>query len=74
MQKQSALVGIVPRKSLGYKLKWRESAVASRIIVYRDKSNIENKEKYEEFFTWSLEKILSFRKVFGEYIKKFKKF
>jgi len=61
-------------KGLGYKLQWRESAVASRIIVYRDKSNIENKEKYEEFFTWFLEKILSFRKVFGEYIKKFKKF
>jgi hypothetical protein len=60
-------------KELGLQLDWRERDSVCRIVVYRDNFDIENNTEMERYFDWLLNTALSFRKVFGVYIKKIKK-
>lgn len=59
-------------KELGDEVEWVDAAIASRIIVKKEVSNIFNQEESEAYYSWLYEKTILFQKIFTKLIKDFK--
>ena len=60
-------------KEIGEKAEWIDAPVASRIVIKKEVSAIFNQDESENYFAWLYEKTILFQKVFGRYLKDFKK-
>ncbi len=60
-------------KEIGDSIEWIDAAVASRIKIKKEVSNVFNQDKTEKYFIWLYEKTVLFQKIFGKYFKEFKK-
>lgn len=58
---------------LGDKANWVDAAVASRIVVKKQVSDVFAEEDVEDYFTWLYERTVQFHKVFGKKFREFKK-
>ena len=58
-------------KEIDEKIEWVDSAVSSSLKTKKQVSDIF--EKNEQYFIWLYEKTILFQKVFGKYIREFKK-
>lgn len=62
---------VLIEKEIDEKIEWVDSAVSSSMKIKKSVSDIF--EKNEQYFIWLYEKTILFQKVFGKYIKEFKK-
>lgn len=62
---------VLIEKEINEKIEWVDSAVSSSLKIKKPVSNIF--EKNEQYFIWLYEKTILFQKVFGKYIREFKK-
>ena len=60
-------------KAIGEPIEWIDAAVASRIKIKKEVTDLFNQREAEKYFTWLYEKTVLFQKVFGRYLKEFKK-
>jgi len=60
-------------KEIGEPIEWVDAAVASRIKIKKEVSNLFDQAAAEKYFAWLYDKTVLFQKVFGEYLKEFKK-
>lgn len=60
-------------KKIGLTIEWVDASIASRIKVEMKVSELFKQEELEKYFIWLYEKTILFQKVFGEYIREFKK-
>ena len=60
-------------KEIEEKAEWVDASIASRIKVEKKVPFIFEQENYEEYFKWLYEKTILFQKLFGKYIRDFKK-
>ncbi|MFM2330662.1 MAG: hypothetical protein RLZZ26_169 [Candidatus Parcubacteria bacterium] len=60
-------------KEIGEQAEWVDAAVASRIKIKREVSNLFSRNEAEKHFAWLYEKTLLFQKVFSKYFKEFNK-
>jgi len=60
-------------KEIEEKIKWVDAPVASRIIVNKEVPGVFNQSEAENYFDWLYKQTILFQKVFGKYIKEFKK-
>jgi len=60
-------------KEIGESIEWVDAAVASRIKIKKEVSNLFDQAEAEKYFAWLYEKTVLFQKVFGRYFKEFKK-
>ena len=60
-------------KNIGLPIEWIDAAVASRIKIKREAPEFFNQVESEKYFSWLYEKTILFQKVFGGYIREFKK-
>ncbi len=60
-------------KELGVKAEWIDAAVASRIVIKKEISDLFSKIEIANNFTWLYEKTLLFRRVFSKYLNDFRK-
>lgn len=60
-------------KEIGEPIEWIDAAVASRIKIKEEVTDLFNQKEAEKYFTWLYEKTVLFQKVFGRYLKEFKK-
>jgi len=60
-------------KEIGEPIEWIDAAVASRIKIKKEVTDLFNQREAEKYFTWLYEKTVLFQKVFGRYLKEFKK-
>lgn len=60
-------------KIIGEKTEWVDAPVASRIIIRKSVSDIFDSNEAKAHFGWFYEKTVLFQKVFGKYLKEFKK-
>lgn len=60
-------------KEIGEKLDWVDASVASRIICNKEVSGVFDQAEAESYYDWLYKKIILFQKVFGKYVKEFKK-
>ncbi len=59
-------------KRIGLPIEWVDAAVASRIKIKKEVSELFNQGESKSYFNWLYEKTVLFQKVFGEYIREFK--
>lgn len=59
-------------EEIGAKLEWVDAAVASRIVMKKNVSDVFSQNEAESYFLWLHEKTVLFQKVFGKYFKEFK--
>ena len=62
---------VLIEKEINEKIEWVDSAVSSSLKIKKSVSDIF--EKNEQYFSWLYEKTILFQKVFGKYIREFKK-
>ena len=62
---------VLIEKEINEKIEWVDSAVSSSLKIKKPVSDIF--EKNEQYFSWLYEKTILFQKVFGKYIREFKK-
>jgi len=60
-------------KEIGEPIEWIEAAIASRIKIKKSVTGVFDHEKLDNYFKWLHEKIILFQKVFGKYLKEFKR-
>jgi hypothetical protein len=60
-------------KELGDKIEWVDAEIASRLKMKKEVSNVFDVNQYDQYFTWLYEKTILFQKVFGRYLKEYKK-
>lgn len=60
-------------KEIGESAEWIDAAVASRIKISNQAKDVLNNNNSEGSFRWLYEKIILFQKVFGKYLREFKK-
>jgi len=60
-------------KEIGESIEWVDAAVASRIKIKKEVSNLFDQVEAEKYFAWLYEKTVLFQKVFGKYFREFKK-
>lgn len=60
-------------REIGETAEWVDAAVASRIKIKKEVSNVFNQLEAEKYFAWLYEKTVLFQKVFGKYFREFKK-
>jgi len=60
-------------KEIGETTEWVDAAVASRIKIKKEVSDVFDQNEAEKYFTWLYEKTILFQKVFDKYFKEFKK-
>lgn len=60
-------------KEIGEKVEWVDAAVASRIKIKKEVSDVFDQSDAEKYFAWLYEKTILFQKVFGKYFREFKK-
>ncbi|MFC1560046.1 DUF4268 domain-containing protein [Candidatus Margulisiibacteriota bacterium] len=63
----------VIEKEIGQKLEWVEASVASRIKVIYKNFDISDQNQYGTYYAWLYEQTILFQKIFGKYIKAYKK-
>ena len=59
-------------KEIGEPIEWIDAAVASRIKIRKETSNLFDQAEAEKSFAWLYEKTILFQKVFSHYFKEFK--
>ncbi|MDD3970254.1 MAG: DUF4268 domain-containing protein [Candidatus Pacebacteria bacterium] len=59
-------------KEIGEPIEWIDAAVASRIKIRKETSNLFDQAEAEKSFDWLYEKTILFQKVFSHYFKEFK--
>jgi len=59
-------------KEIGEPIEWIDAAVASRIKIKKEVSDIFDQANLKNYFAWLYEKTILFQKVFGKYFKEFK--
>lgn len=60
-------------KKVGMAIEWVDAAVASRIKIKMEVPELFNQNYSEKHFAWLYENTILFQKVFGDYIREFKK-
>jgi len=60
-------------KEIGDKIVWVDSAVASAIKINKQVPDLFNQAESEKYFSWLYEKTVLFQKVFGKFIREYKK-
>jgi len=60
-------------KEIGEPIEWIDAAVASRIKIKKEVSDIFDQANSGNYFAWLYEKTILFQKVFSKYFKEFKK-
>lgn len=60
-------------KEIGDKVNWVDAPIASRIKINKEVTDVFNQEEAEKYYDWLYRKSTLFRKVFGKYVKDFKK-
>jgi len=60
-------------EKIGDSIEWIDAPVASRIKIKRSVNDLFDQTEKKEYFTWLYEKTILFQKVFGYYLKEFKK-
>jgi hypothetical protein len=60
-------------KEIGEKIEWVDAAVASRIKIKKEVTDLFNPNEAKNYFAWLYEKTVLFQKVFEKYFKEFKK-
>ncbi len=60
-------------KEIGEQAEWVDAAVASRIKIRKEVSDLFSKGEAENYFAWLYEKTILFQKVFGKHFKEFRK-
>ena len=60
-------------KAIGEKIDWVDAPVASRIKINKKVTYVFDQAAVEEYYKWLYEKTVLFKKVFGKYVKEFKK-
>ncbi len=60
-------------KEIGEQVEWVDAAVASRIKIKKEVSDVFSQSEAENYFAWLYEKTTLFQKVFGRYFKEFQK-
>jgi len=60
-------------KEIGEKAEWVDAAIASRIKISKEVSAVFDQNESEDYYKWLYERTVLFQKVFGKYIKEFKK-
>jgi len=60
-------------KEIGEQAEWVDAAVASRIKIKKEVSDVFNQSEAENYFAWLYEKTTLFQKVFGRHFREFQK-
>jgi len=60
-------------KEVGEQAEWVDAAVASRIKIKKEISDLFNQSEAENYFVWLYEKTVFFQKIFGRYFREFNK-
>lgn len=60
-------------KEIGEPIEWVDAAVASRIKIKKEVSNLFDQAEAERYFAWLYEKTVLFQRVFGKYFREFKR-
>ena len=60
-------------KEIGEQAEWVDAAVASRIKIKKEISDLFSQSEAENYFAWLYEKTVLFQKVFGRYFREFNK-
>ncbi|MBU0534803.1 DUF4268 domain-containing protein [Patescibacteria group bacterium] len=60
-------------KEVGQKIEWIDAPVASRIKISKEVDDIFNENKSLEYFEWLYRNVILFQKVFGAYLREYKK-
>lgn len=60
-------------KEIGEQAEWVDAAVASRIKIKKEVSDIFSQSEAENYFAWLYEKTALFQKVFGKHFREFQK-
>src|SRR5262245_23644421 len=60
-------------KEIGEQAEWVDAAVASRIKIKKEVSDVFSQTEAETYFAWLYEKTTLFQKIFGRYFKEFNK-
>lgn len=60
-------------KEIGEAANWVDAAVASRIVIKKSVTDIFEPNKMNDYFDWMYQKTILFQKVFGKYLREFKK-
>jgi len=60
-------------KEIGEKAEWVDAAVASRIKIKKEISDLFSQSEAENYFAWLYEKTTLFQRVFGKHFKEFSK-
>lgn len=60
-------------REIGEKAEWVDAAVASRIKIGKKVPNVFDQNGAENYFAWLYEKTVLFQKVFGKFLREFKK-
>ena len=63
----------VIEQEIGEPIDWVDAAVASRMKVKKEVSNLFDQVEAEKYFAWLYERTVLLQKVFGKYLKEFKK-
>ena len=59
-------------KEIGEQAEWVNAAIASRIKIKKEVSDVFSQSEAENYFTWLYEKTILLQKVFGKYLSEFK--
>lgn len=59
-------------KEIGETAEWVDAAVASRVTIKKEVSDIFDQAEAEKYFAWLYEKTILFQKIFGKYFREFK--
>jgi hypothetical protein len=60
-------------EEIGEHTEWVDAPIASRIIIRKEVSDIFDEAEAENYYAWLFQKTILFQKVFGQYIREFKK-
>lgn len=60
-------------KEIGDKIEWVEASVASGTKIKKEVINLFDQNDWRDQFKWLYEKTILLKKVFGKYLKEFKK-
>jgi len=60
-------------KEIGEQAEWVDAAVASRIKIKKEVSDVFSQNEAENYFAWLYEKTTLFQKVFGRHFREFNK-
>lgn len=60
-------------REIGEEAEWIDAAVASRVLIRKEASGVFDQKEAELYYAWLYEKTILFQRVFGKYVKEFKK-